>query len=81
MWSLALMESTIIPPIPGTEKIFSTTSEPPKTLANIGMIILARGTMEFLRPWRIVLCAYVKPFVLARSINSEFMVSASSALK
>ena len=70
-----------MPPIPGIEKIVSITRLPPIILVNIGTMIFISGSMEFRIPWLIVALRSVRPFVLAKSIKSELIVSANSALR
>ena len=76
-----MIELIIIPPIPGIEKMLSITNDLPMIPVNIGMIIFARGTQEFLNACHTIACVRVNPFVLAKSRNSEFMVSISSPLR
>lgn len=49
-------------------------------LVNMGTM-MSNGSRELRIPWFKVACRSVSPLVLARSIKSELMVSASSALK
>ena len=76
-----MMELTIIPPMPGMEKMLSTTNEPPIMPVNMGMIMFARGTQEFLNACRTIAWVRVRPLVLARSRNSDPIVSINSPLK
>ena len=71
----------MIPPMPGIEKIVSITRLPPMMLVNMGTMMFINGSRELRIPWFKVACRSVSPLVLARSMKSELMVSASSALK
>ena len=67
--------------MPGIEKIVSITRLPPMMLVNMGTMMFINGSRELRIPWFKVACRSVSPLVLARSMKSELMVSASSALK
>jgi hypothetical protein len=62
-------------------KILSIISDPNIMPVNMGIMIVANGTQEFLKACLTIACLCDNPFVLANNKNSELIVSISSPLR